>query len=176
MARAVSGDFLQNFAYHVRAIGDYDPFDGNGRGDTSFNGADAGFQNVTMPEMSMDAVEYREGNTMWTAKQLGIPTVSETTLMQGVVKGDSLFFDWFIHALKGDNQYRIDMKVEHYHRDEWSGVTQFNDAAAQVYYFFECMPIRNKPTADFDSTATEVAVKEIDVAMERFSINEPDFK
>lgn len=171
MARAVTGDFLQGFRYHVKVVDDgYDPLTFV-RDDESFNAADAGFQSVTLPEISVDAVEYREGNAAWTSKFPGIPTVSEATLMRGVVKGDTLFFDWILDVIQG-NTYRVDLDVLHYRRDE--DPSSSDPANVRGYKFFNCFAIRSKSAADMDATASEVALAELDIAMETTATIDPD--
>ena len=102
MARSQATDFLQSFRFHVKSLnraGDFpDPLQFGS--DAGING-EAGFQSVTLPELSTEAVEYREGTFKYTKKQPGVPTVSDVTMMRGVVKTDTDFYDWLIRGISG---------------------------------------------------------------------------
>jgi phage tail-like protein len=170
MARAATNDFLQGFRYHAVAR----TFDGTNplqidRGESGMN-PQAGFQSITIPELSQDVVEYREGNSFWTAKQPGIPTVSDITLMRGVTKSDTTFFNWVLGAIQGVN-YRVDLDIYHYARDEMTiGVsTTAAEPSDRPLYCKDCIPTRVKPLGDLDATASEVSLAEVDVAVERFA-------
>lgn len=173
MARSVVGDFLQGYRFHVQAFGStadtVKPFESDGmRDEETFNNAQAGFQSCSLPEMTMDSVEYREGNAKYTMKQPGIPTYTDITLMQGVTRKNTAFFDWITKSSNG-NEYRVDLKIYHYSRDQIS-ITP-DDKDVRIYYCFECFPIRVKPGADLDSTGSEISLAECDIAIEYFSIS-----
>lgn len=173
MARAASSDFFQGFRYHLEAMA-------GASGTTDMlnlargaQGSQAGFQSVTIPELSQDVVEYREGNSMWTIKQAGIPTVSDMTLMRGVTLSDTRFFDWVMATING-TEYRADITIHHYARQEMkSGTTQGESpfAAARKLICHECLPTRVKPMGDLDATASEVSLAELDVAVEHFDFD-----
>ena len=170
MARAATNDFLQGFRYQAvarTASPETNPLQID-RGASGMN-AQAGFQSITTPELSQDVVEYREGNSMWTVKQPGIPTVSDITLMRGVTKTDTTFFDWVYSSMIGVN-YRVDLDIYHYARDEMAvGVaTSAPEESDKPLYCKDCIPTRVKPMGDLDATASEVNLMEVDVAIERF--------
>ena len=170
MARAASGDFLQGFRYHAVAntSDNTNPLQID-RGETGMN-PQAGFQSITSPELSQDVVEYREGNSFWTVKQPGIPTVSDITLMRGVTRNDTTFFDWVYGAIRGVN-YRVDLSIYHYSRDEMSAgvATAAPEEAKRSLFFKDAIPTRVKTMGDLDATASEVSLAEVDVAGERFA-------
>lgn len=169
MARAANNDFLQGFRYHAVA----QTSDGTNplqidRGETGMN-PQAGFQSITSPELSQDVVEYREGNSLWTVKQPGIPTVSDITLMRGVTKSDTTFWDWVYSSMQGAN-YRSDLTIYHYGRDEMADGVATDGVVPSDRALFckDCIPTRVKTMGDLDATASEVNLAEVDVAMERF--------
>jgi hypothetical protein len=45
-----------------------------------------------------------------------------------------------------------------------------NASASRVYNCFECIPSRVKPSSDFDSQSSEVALAELDIQIERMEI------
>ena len=142
-------------------------------------GADAGFQSVTIPDVSFEAAEYREGIYKYTKKFSGPATFSDVSLMRGVIATDTRFFDWGMRATQGD-EYRADLEILHYHRDNYptgggkSENVTLPDAPARRIKCHECIPIRAKPAADMDATTGEVSMAEMDVALEWFEILGPD--
>lgn len=177
MARAASTDFLQNFRFHVTVSGGataFNPinFSRNGIG----IGGEAGFQSVSIPDISIEATEYREGTYKYTRKFPGPPTIADITLIRGVVVQDTKFYDWAINTLSG-GPYRVDLNILQYTRGdlanpvnpaENSAVPQ---TAARTYKCYECLPTQVKPAGDLDATSGEVAMAELTVAMEYFTIS-----
>jgi len=142
----------------------------------------AGFSNVTTPEVTMEAVEYREGNYVYTRKYPGIATMNDITMSRGVTVKDSTFWAWAKRTAEGGGNYRSDLTIHHYHRantllgegssknfTQWSTETS---AAARRYVVFEAFPIRHKVAGDLDATASEISIMELDVGFEHFTIEE----
>lgn len=192
MARAQATDFLQNFRFHVETIDragtGWNPIDyvrtsaGNG-GNTAVDSR-AGFQSCSLPDVSMDAVEYREGTYKYTKKFAGVPTISDVSLMRGVVVKDTVFYDWIIRAVSGA-EYRADIQIKQFTRNNMvlpdgggeptyttgeNGIIPPN--CARTYICHECLPTRAKPGADLDATSSEVAMAECDFALEWFEVKE----
>ena len=167
-------DLMQNFRYHVVAddgssvdplqpvyTTDRDGFEGGGQ---------AGFQSVTLPELSVEASEYREGLMKWTQKYPGVPTVSDVTLMRGISKRDTVFFDMVMNALEG-KEYRADIIIYHYHRTEMdlANAGEVSDSIRRI----ECgesFATRAKPAGDLDATAGDISMAEVDLAIENFDV------
>ena len=162
MARSQSSDPLHGFRFHVKAESEVMAF-------TDPENGEAGFQSVTLPELSTDIVEYKEGIHTYTKKFPGIPTVSDMTLMRGVTKTDTAFFDWVLAAIEG-GEYRTNLTVYHWHRDGKTHGQADDLNAARKYNCYECVPMRCKPAADLESQAGEVSLAEVDVAVEWFAI------
>ena len=72
MARAVDTDLYHNFRFHVvdPAGGNLDPV--------------AGFRTASIPDLTVDMSEYREGVYKYTRKYPGIPKVGDCSLSKGV--------------------------------------------------------------------------------------------
>jgi len=176
MTRAANNDFLQGFRYHVVAAtaGDasIDPLQQGVDRDDHQGGGQAGFQSVTAPELTVEAVEYREGTFKWTEKYPGPPTVSDCTLIRGVTKSDTAFFDWVKGSIEGQ-EYRAEVTIYHYQRTEMSkangGVDSTGDDFRTIVCH-NCVPTRAKPGGDLDSMSGEVSMAEVDFAMESFDI------
>ncbi|MFA4971297.1 MAG: phage tail protein [bacterium] len=173
--RATVDDLMQGFRFHASAVNEdgtdllqtpergasLEPFEGGGQ---------AGFQSVTIPEISLEASEYREGTWTWTQKYAGPPTVSDCTLMRGVAKRDMAFYDWVMRAVTGE-KFRSDVTIWHYQRAEMADAAQ----SAQSTDFrrvvcHNCIPMRVKPSADFDSMSGEVSLAEVDFALEKVEL------
>jgi phage tail-like protein len=177
MARPVTSDFLQNFRFHVSVMEGFDGISFSGSGSPHVSG-EAGFQSASLPDISIEAAEYREGTFKYTKKFPGPPTISDVSLMRGVVAADTAFFDWAISTISG-GAYRCDIKILQYQRGDLP--TPSNPAenasipaeAARIYKCFECVPTRAKPAGDLDATSGEVAMAECDFALEYFTVENP---
>lgn len=167
--RVAVNDLMQGFRFHVTAaLADTtNPLEFNREGEFE-GGGQAGFQSVTLPEVSVEATEYREGTFVWTQKYPGPPTVSDCTLMRGVAKADTTFYDWVKSSVDGD-EYRADVTIYHYQRAEMGAAVQSEtgDSFRRVECK-NCFGIRAKPAGDFDSMSGEVSMAEVDFAMESF--------
>lgn len=173
MARAEISDLLQNFRFHVTAaLGEDEVLDPlRYSGSPSPNG-EAGFQSVSLPEISTEATEYREGNFLWTRKFPGVPTASDATLMRGVALTDTSFWRWAYTAITG-GEYRATVTIRHYHRTESPEVEGPASAgtALRLTRLNQSFPIRCKPLADLDATSGEVSLAEVDIACESMDIS-----
>jgi len=189
MARPLNTDYLHSMRFHVSIddaqnspIIDLNP---TGR-------PDAGFSNVTTPEATVEAVEYKEGTMIYTRKYPGNPTVSDITLSRGVARQDSSFWGWLRVVLEGgplgsnEAQYRADLTIKHYHRDNSlvrdqptngglpnrTNIKPADITAARSYHVKEAFPIRHKVAGDLDATASEISIMELDLAYEHFEVEE----
>jgi phage tail-like protein len=163
MARSQSTDFYHGFKYQVNVVT-------AGIEGASDIGSDGGFATAVMPEQTLEAVEYKEGIYLYRRKFPGDVTFSDITLTRGVAKARTAFWDW-INACTTGNEYRVDLEIKHFHRDDVVGLADFTQATPKrVINCFECLPIRVKPGADFDAQASEVSLEEIDIALERFEL------
>src|SRR5271170_545890 len=98
MARAALTDYFQKFRFHV-----VEP--------NAFLNPAAGFHAASIPEVSTENAEYRDGVTTYTKKQPGIPTIAEITLSKGVVRQSSDFFNWLTTVIEGAGNYRTDLEI-----------------------------------------------------------------
>jgi len=178
MARDISTDFLHSFRFHANTIGDgYDPLQAPGN-------PEAGFNNMTTPELTIESVEYKEGLDIYPRKYPGAPTVNEITLSRGVTFIDTSFWEWARATVEGSEAYRVDLAILHYHRGGYLSTPRATLATADIithvksdeatparrYELYEAFPIRHKPAADLDATSAEVSLMELDVAFESFNV------
>jgi len=167
--RAAADDLLQGFRFHVTASNEagVDPLKYTALGTGGFP-AQAGFTAVTVPEITTEAVEYREGIFVWTQKYPGPPTVSDCTLTRGVSKGDTVFYDWVMGAVKGE-RYRADITILHYQRAEMDSAASAGPSARD-YQCKNAFGTRVKAAGDMDATSGEVSLSEVDFALEELLI------
>lgn len=179
MARAQAEDFLHSCRFHVDVIGV-----GDQRRLRTEPGSQAGFSAVSTPEATVEAVEYKEGHTLYTKKYPGNVTMSDITMSRGVARQDSSFWDWLRQVIEGTGEYRADLDIKHFHRDTAltrnfpttgaeANSTRLNiDSPARVYHVHEAFPTRHKVAADLDATASDVSIMELDCAYENFEVEE----
>lgn len=174
MPRSIASDFYQSYRFAV-SIG--------APGSDYITTQNAGFNNITTPELSMESAEYREGTYVWTRKQAGVPSISDATFQQGISSlseggNGAPFMAWALAAINGA-EYRTDITIYNIHRADVAAVRGVYDtsdkittnqlSASRGLTLHEAYPIRVKPEADFDATSSEISIREMDVACEYIS-------
>jgi phage tail-like protein len=162
MARAMNTDPFHNMRYHVSASksGNVDPF----------GPATAGFSAVTFPTQTEEVVEYKEGIMSLRRKFIGETTFDDVTLSRGVSVSTSEFYHWLLAARTG-NEYRTDIEIKHFHRDNITNQDNFSTLTpSRIVKCFECVPVSFKPGSDLESTSSEVSIQEVTFALERFEV------
>lgn len=154
MARARTSDFYHSHEFHVVEEG-------------GFLNPAAGFNNVTVPEITLEMAEYREGVRTWTIKQPGYPTVDNVTMSRGVAKRDTDFYNWVITVIEGRTGYRTDLELWHFHGTDDFGL---EGNPSRTYKLHEAFPTRVRVAADFDATSAEISLEELEVAVEQITI------
>lgn len=165
--RSANTDYFHNFRFHCSVVGP--------GGIDYLDSIEAGFNTCSLPEITSESVEYREGIWTYTRKEPGIPTVSDVTVGRGVTPKKSSFYEWMIFNIEG-GEYKGTLTIYHYHRvgkepDESANRTDL--AYARKFVCEEAQPIRMKPGSDLDATSSDVSIAEMDIAIERYRIVEP---
>jgi phage tail-like protein len=152
MARAVETDPYHKFRFHVvdPAGGNLDPV--------------AGFVSVNMPNVKVDAPVYREGTFTWSQKFPGVPTVGDVTMTKGIFKRNSDFFNWVLKCVNGGEDYRADLIVNQYHISDEFGI---NGTPSRSTRLLESFAMDVKPTDDFESASSDVAIQSLTLAVEQ---------
>ena len=182
MARAASTDFLHSMRFHVN-------IDGSGDsliiGDLNSGGADAaaGFMSCSTPELTVEAVEYREGTYNYPRKYPGNATVSDVSLQRGVTRTDTAFWQWVRSTAEGSGNYRTTMTIKHFDRrvltqsrgdlskgSPDNAANKTDTLPAKKYILNEAFPIRHKVAGDLDASSSDISVQELDVAYETFDV------
>lgn len=179
MARPTSTDYFHSMRFFVTTVtnGGLTPLPGSGP-------AAAGFNACTTPEVSQEAVEYKEGHFVYTRKFPGVPTMSDVTLSRGVALKDTALYTWMMTCVEGAPEYRTDVIITHYHRQALPGfqgigkpsgdviVTGLQPVSNRQYLLHEAFPIRCKIAGDLDATSSDVSISELDVSYENFTVVE----
>jgi len=182
-ARPVASDFLHSMRFHVVTVDQAASFVPTGRSEQM---GEAGFNQCTTPEATVEAVEYKEGTYVYTRKYPGNPTMSDISLMRGVARSDSTFWDWLRIVIEGEGEYRSDVDIKHYHRNEFlqrnrppnagddnfTSITTESVEPARVYHIKQAFPIRHKVAGDLDATSSEISIMELDLSYEFFEVEE----
>jgi phage tail-like protein len=174
MPRAQSTDFLHSMRFHVdiATVDNADVLKTAGQG--------AGFSSVSTPEATVESVEYKEGQYMYTRKFPGNPSMSDITMARGVTRGDSTFWGWLKKCIEG-GEYRANLTIKHLHRDrslpgqppgDGNLAALTVDSPGRIYKVEQAFPIRHKVAADMDATASEISIMELDCAYEYFDVTE----
>lgn len=117
-----------------------------------------GFSEVTGFDISLETIEYREGNSPLTAYKIpGLQKYSNITLKRGVMEGDeNELYNWIEGCLDGV----VERKKVTIQALNGSGNVE---ASWEIY---EAWPV--KYTApDFNSTGNEVAIESLELTHER---------
>jgi phage tail-like protein len=173
VARSVALDFLHNMRFHVSTdapTGDAGDISTGGQGSP-----EAGFTACTVPEATVESVEYKEGQYLYTRKYPGHVTYADVTLSRGVARTESGFWRWIRTVIEGTGEYRRTVMIKHYHREDVLPGATLNPQEnlliptaqpARVYSLFEAYPARHKFSSDLDGTDSAVSIMELDIAYE----------
>lgn len=184
MARGVASDVLSVFRFHVDAVGTF--------GQRFLGDSQAGFASVTVPEASLETIEYREGQHTFTKKLPGVPSFDTVTLRRGVARRDGAFWDWISKIIYGNGSFRASVEIKHYARDRPNDLeaetvsigagSAFGNAVlgsttragrialdatpARIYRVLEAFPVRCKLAGDLDASDGNIAIAELELAYE----------
>lgn len=166
--RSANTDYFHNFRFHASVVGP--------GGIDYLESTEAGFNTCSLPEITTENSEYREGIWTYTRKEPGIATVSDVTLGRGVTPRRSRFYEWMIFNIEG-GEYKGTLTIYMYHRvgkepDESANRTDLG--YARKYVCEEAHPIRMKPGGDLDAMSSDISIAEVDISIERYKIVEPD--
>lgn len=185
MARAAASDFLHGMRFHVVVTGNTD-WMGSVGNTRQVAATPAGFTSCTVPDVQVTAVMYKEGTMIYERKYPGETTMGgDITLDRGVARGDSSFWHWIRTVIEGSGDYRADLDIKHYHReqaltrnvaeggDKPNKTSLFLDKPARIYHVHEAFPTsHNVVSNSLTSTDGEISVMQITLAFEHFEIEE----
>ena len=131
-----------------------------GTGDT--DGPDAGFQEVTGLESSVDVIEYRNGNSKENApiKLVGLNRVTDVTLRRGLLGSLSLYH-WFDDVRNGGPNALRTVTITLQNEDRTAGV--------MTWKLLRARPVKHT-SGPLNAQGTDVAIEELVLAYERLEL------
>ena len=114
----------------------------------------AGFTDVTLPDSSVDPVEYREGTDKYTRKLAGFWKEGNVSLKWGITDSTQLY-DWYKSCKEGNVQRKnVGIKL----MDE-------NDKEVASWTFDSAWPIKYK-APDFSAKTHDVGIENLELVHE----------
>ena len=156
--RSQTDDLLQSFRFRV--------FEEDGG--PGFITPAAGFNNVVIPDITLEEVMYREGHRTFTLKFPGVPTVANTTYQRGVARSDTELFDWLRQGVLGKGRYRANHLIKQY--DQSNTGENADDVAARQIHCKNVWPLRVKPMGDLDANTSDVSIMECECSVEEIEL------
>ena len=129
-------------------------------GDTA--GPDAGFQECSAISMSVDVIEYRNGNDKENAprKLPGLNRVGNVTLKRGIIGSLSLY-QWFDQTRNGDPNAVRDVVIQLQSEDRTAIAMSWKLRRARII---------KHTSGPLNAKGTDVAMEELTLAYERLEI------
>ena len=131
---------------------------GNGSSET----ADAGFAEVTLPELWVDVLEYRNGNDKVDAvrKLTGLEHTSNVVLKRGVIGSLSLY-QWYDAVRNGDANAVRTVRIQLQNEDR--------SATVLTWKLIRARPVRLS-WGSLAAASSEVAMEVLELACERVEL------
>lgn len=164
MARAVALDPYQSSRFIVRFS------------DNMGAGIEAGFTSISLPEVTVEHADYREGTNLYSQKYPVRPVYGSITLSKGVTKASSGLYKWIKNCIEGKG-YRANILIDQFHRTDIGGFQDFSKLkASRRIECWYCLPVRYKPGTDLDANSSEISIEEIEFEIEFFVIKDANGK
>lgn len=131
-----------------------------GTGDTA--GPDAGFQECSSITMSVDVIEYRNGNDKENSprKLTGLQKVSDVTLRRGIIGSLSLY-QWLDQIRNGDAAAFRNVVIQLQNEDHTATVMTWKLLRARII---------KHTSGPLNANGTDVAMEELTLAYERLEL------
>ena len=131
-----------------------------GTGDTA--GPDAGFQECSSITMSVDVIEYRNGNDKENSprKLTGLQKVSDVTLRRGIIGSLSLY-QWLDQIRNGDTAAFRTVVIQLQNEDHTATVMTWKLLRARII---------KHTSGPLNANGTDVAMEELTLAYERLEL------
>lgn len=131
-----------------------------GTGDTA--GPDAGFQECSSITMSVDVIEYRNGNDKENnpRKLTGLPKVSDVTLKRGII-GSLNLYQWLDQIRNGDAAGFRNVVIHLQSEDHTATVMTWKLVRARII---------KHTSGPLNARGTDVAMEEMTLAYERLEL------
>lgn len=175
-------DYLQSFRFYANII----PVSGSPEPTlVSPITGQAGFMSMTSPTASVDTATYKEGQWVYARKFPGNPIMDAITLTRGVARSDTTFWAWMSVVMEGGGEYRADIDIKHFHRDNsLTGVypptpnsnswqLDVNAVPGKTYHLHECYPGKHSTAGELSGAANEISIMSLDINFEYFDVEDP---
>ena len=131
-------------------------------GDGPTEGVQAGFQEVHLPELWLDVIEYRNGNEKENAvrKLTGLEHCGNLVLRRGVI-GSLNLYAWYNQVRNGD-QHALRTVTVHLQNEDRSAVVL-------SWKMLRARPVKIS-FGDLNAQGTDVAIEELVLACERVEL------
>jgi phage tail-like protein len=125
-------------------------------------GPEAGFQECSAISMSVDVIEYRNGNERENAprKITGLSRVSDVTLRRGII-GSLNLYQWINQIRNGDSAGLRTVTIQLQNEDHTAIVMTWKLLRARIV---------KHTSGPFNAKGTDVAIEEITLAYERLEL------
>jgi phage tail-like protein len=129
---------------------------------TGAEGPEAGFQECSGISMSVDVIEYRNGNDKDNAprKITGLTKVSDVTLKRGII-GSLGLYNWINQIRNGDQAAVRTVTIQLQNEDHTAIVTTWKLIRARIV---------KHTSGPLNAKGTDVAMEEITIAYERLEL------
>ncbi len=118
------------------------------------NGNFVGFQTMTVPEISLETKEIRQGNNQYVHRvPTGFSSGGNVVLSQAVLRLAGDMGLWFKQALNGVFSPRRNMLLVHTRLDR--------ALPARIIQCSDCIPVSWKPASDFDANSSTVSMESL---------------
>jgi phage tail-like protein len=126
------------------------------------DGPQAGFQECSQIGMSVDVVDYRNGNDKENnvRKLTGLARVNDITLRRGII-GSLDLYDWLDQIRNGDQSGVRNVTVQLMSED--------HTTVAETWRLFRARIVRHL-SGPFDARCSDVAMEELTLAYERLEL------
>jgi phage tail-like protein len=126
------------------------------------DGPDAGFQECSAISMSVDVIEYRNGNEKENSprKLTGLARVSDVTLKRGIIGSLSLY-RWIDQIRNGDQSALRNVTIQLQNED--------HTAIVLTWKLFRARIVKHT-TGPLNAKGTDVAMEELTLAYERLEL------
>jgi len=165
MARSQETDKFHACKFHMKVVT-------SGVAGASNIGNQGGFTTLSLPEVTVEETEYKEGIYLYKRKYPGNPSFANISCADGVAKGNTDFYKWIRTCYLGA-EYRVDLQIRHFHRTEAGAANNYiGIQPKRVINVFEAFASRVKPGADFDSNGTDISLEEMDITYEHYELED----
>lgn len=125
-------------------------------------GGSAGFSEIILPDISIDVIEYRNGNSreQGIQKLPGLARYDDVILRRGVT-GSLNLYEWIHQVRSGEENVKRNVAIQLLSEDR--------AAVVLTWKLFRAWPIKHS-FGDLNATGTDVAMEEIVLAYERLEI------